>query len=90
MSSTGNTSPTSTILKALGDQLLGNIEGNAAALVRAFLTNVKANPTTQNVMAQGAILQVSALLQLPNLEQSAITELADAGLAALDTLKPAT
>lgn len=89
MSSSGKSSPTSAILKALGDQLLANVEGGAAALLHGFLTNVKANPTPQNVVAQGAILSASALLQLPNLEQAAITELADAGLAALDTLKPA-
>lgn len=72
----------------LGKQLVSDVEGNVAGLLNAFFTNVKSNPTSQNVVAQGAILSASALLQLPNLEAAAISHFADTGLAALELLKP--
>lgn len=85
--------PTQPIFDALGTALLSNIEGPAFTLLGNFLSAVKANPTPQNVLAQGAILAASAPLQLPNLEQSAITDLANAGeqlLALAKASAPAT
>lgn len=74
------------IFQKVGEQLLNDAGGNAKSLLTAFFTNVKANPTTQNVIAQGAILAATAPLQLPNLEQEALGQVADAGLALLDLL----
>lgn len=90
MSSTGTPSPVQVLFSQLGKALLTDVEGNAAGLLHAFFTNVKANPTTQNVVAQGAILAASAPLQLPNLEQESIGQLADTGLALLALVKPST
>ena len=84
---TTSTSPISALFTSLGNQLLTDVEGNALGLLSAFFTNVKANPTPQNVVAQGAILSASALLQLPNLEQEGISQLADTGLATLSLVK---
>lgn len=78
----------SDLFNTLGKELLADVEGNASGLLEAFFTNVKATPSVQNVLAQGAILQASALLQIPNLEASAISQFADTGLAALAALKP--
>ena len=82
------TNPLSTLFTVLGNQLLTDVEGNAASLLTAFFQNIKATPSVQNVLAQGAILQASALLQLPNLENEAISQLADTGLSALAAIKP--
>lgn len=87
MSSSSTPSPVAALFKNLGDQLLTDVEGNVSALLSAFFNNVKATPTPQNVVAQGAILAGSALLQLPNLEAAGISQLADTGLAALALVK---
>ena len=79
--------PIGDLFSSLAAQLLTDVEGNAAGLLSAFFKNIQATPTTQNVMAQGAILAGSALLQLPNLEGEAISQLATTGLQAL-TLIP--
>ena len=79
----------SDLFNTLGKQILTDVEGNASGLLVAFFTNIKATPSIQNVLAQGAILQASALLQLPNLETQAIAQFADTGLAALASLKSA-
>lgn len=71
--------PAQAIFGTLGQHLLADIEGPAFGLLSSFLTNVAKNPTTQNVLAQGAILAASAPLQLPNLEQSSISDFAAAG-----------
>ena len=84
------TNPLSALFTTLGNNLSADVTGNATGLLTAFLTNVKATPTPQNVAAQGAILAASAMLQLPNLEQEGITQLADTGLAALALVKPPT
>jgi hypothetical protein len=80
------TSAFQTIFQHVGAQLLSDVEGNASSLLTAFFTNIKANPTTQNVVAQGVVLAASAPLQLPNLEQAALSQIADAGLALLALL----
>lgn len=67
------------LFQALGTQLLTDTEGNAKDLLNAFFNNVKATPTPQNVIAQGAILAASAPLQLPNLEAEAIGQIATVG-----------
>ena len=82
--------PISSLFTTLGNELIKDVTGNAAGLLTAFLTNVKATPTPQNVAAQGAILAASAMLQLPNLEAEAIGQLADTGLAALAQAKTPT
>lgn len=83
-------SPISSLFTTLGNELIKDATGNAAGLLTAFLTNVKATPTPQNVAAQGAILAASAMLQLPNLEAEGIGQLADTGLAALALIKAPT
>lgn len=82
--------PIQTLFSQFGTQLVGDAFGNVHNLLSAFFTNVKANPTPQNVAAQGAILTASALLQLPNLEQQAISQAADTGTALLAAIKPPT
>lgn len=90
MSSSGSTSnPTKALFDALGAHLLADVESPAFTLLGNFLANVKANPTTQNVLAQGAILAASAPLQLPNLEQSSISDLATTGEELLALAKAA-
>lgn len=92
MSSTGTPAPSSAsdlfhiLLTNLGDDLFKD----GAGLLTQFFTNIKANPTTQNVIAQGAILAASAPMQLPNLEQAAIGQVADTGLALMALSKPST
>ena len=83
-------SPTSALFSAFGNLLLSDVTGNATGLLTAFLKNVQATPTPQNVAAQGAILAASAMLQLPNLEAEGIQQLATTGLAALATVKTPT
>ena len=75
-----------TLLTNLGDDLFKD----GAGLLNTFFTNVKANPTTQNVLAQGAILAASAPMQLPNLEQASIGQLADTGLELMSLVKVST
>ena len=89
MTTTPSTSPAQTIFGVLGQHLLSDVESPAFGLLGAFLTAVQKNPTTQNVLAQGAILAASAPLQLPNLEQSGISDLASAGQALLALAKQA-
>jgi len=87
MSSTGTTSPLQTLFAQLGNELISDAFSNASGLLNAFFTNVKGNPDPQNVVAQGAILAASAMLQLPNLEKEAIGQVADTGLALLAQIK---
>lgn len=75
-----------TIFKTLGQQLLSDVEGTSKGLLVGFFTNIKANPTPQNVIAQGALLQAAALLSGPNLEQAAISQLADDGLSLTNSI----
>lgn len=65
-----------------------DIVGAGSGLLNNFFTAVKANPTQQNVIAQAALLMVTAPLTLPNLEAKAISDFANAGLA-LSALIPA-
>jgi len=74
--------------QTLGNQLLGDVEGILSSQIAAFFTNVKANPTPQNVVAQGVVLQASLLLSGPTLEQAGISQLATDGLALLAQIKP--
>jgi hypothetical protein len=74
--------------KTLGNQLLTDVEGVLTSQVVAFFTNVKANPTTQNVLAQGVVLQASLLMQGPTLESAAISQIASDGLALVAQIKP--
>lgn len=85
---TATPNPFQTLFAQFGNELVGDAFGNAHGLLSAFFNNVKANPTTQNVVAQGAILTASAMLQLPNLEQQALGQAADTGLALLAVIKP--
>jgi hypothetical protein len=92
VTATGAVSASSTALQAvlaqLGNELLSDVEGVGFTLLTGFFTAIKSNPSPQNVAAQATILVASALVQLPNLEQSGIAQLADAGLAAINALKP--
>lgn len=85
-----NASPLQNIFKTIGADLVADVKGAGFALLTTFFSNVKANPSPQNVAAQGAILAASAILQLPNLEQEGITQLADIGQSSLSTLSPTT
>lgn len=64
----------------LGTLLVADIFSVNNTLLENFFNNLKANPTVQNAVAQGALLAASAPLQLPNLEQTAIGQVADIGL----------
>lgn len=88
MTTASTPSPFQALFASFGNELIGDAFGNAHGLLSAFFTNVKANPQPSNVVAQGAILTASAMLQLPNLEQQAISQAADTGLALLDIIKP--
>lgn len=86
------TTPTTTsslfsnLLTQLGDDLFVNGQG----LLTAFFTNIQANPSTQSVIAQAAILAATAPLQLPNLEKDAISQVAATGLQLVQQLTPPT
>lgn len=87
---TTTTTPTPTPLQAtltlIGNQLKADVLGVAKSGLVNFFTNVKANPTVQNVAAQGALLQASLLLSAPTLEQESISQVAQDALDLLNKL----
>ena len=89
MSSSGTTDIQSTLqalFTTIGQQLLGDATGVSKGLLLSFFQNVQKNPTIQNVMAQGAILQASFLLSGPTLEAQAIAQIAADGIAMVNKL----
>jgi len=88
MSSTGTGTQTDiqALFSTIGQQLLGDATGIAKGLLITFFTNVQKNPTIQNVLAQGAILQASLLLSGPTLEAQSIAQIAADGLGFLNKL----
>ena len=71
------------IFDTLGADALGSVEGP----VRAALTSIQANPSAENIVAQGSALAVSLPAALPSLGSAAAQQLASDGLALLDGLK---
>lgn len=90
MTTTPAPSPESVLFSGLLQSLANDIFASGSGLLTAFFTNVQKNPTTQNVIAQGAILAASAPMQLPNLEQAALSQVATTGLALVALIKPPT
>lgn len=75
-----STSVAGALFHSLFSQLGGDIAANGKGLLTNFFNSVIKNPTAQNVVAQGAILAASAPMQLPNLEQESIGQIAQVGL----------
>lgn len=61
----------------------------AAVPLRAALTNIQANPSIQNAVAQGAVLAVALPAALPNAEKTAISAVAGEALTFLNIVFPA-
>lgn len=80
-------SPVQSIFTALGNELILDAVTNADSLLKSFFTNVAANPTTANVVAQSLLVAAQAPLTLPNLETVAIQQAAQAGLALTALIK---
>lgn len=78
---TTDTSAAATLFQDLLHSIGADALTGGVGLLNAFFTNIKANPSTQSVIAQAAILVASAPLQLPNLENVVIGQIADTGLA---------
>lgn len=91
MSQTGSastTTPEAALLNQLLTQLGGDLFSTGSGLLISALTSIQANPTPQNVIAQGVQIALVAPLQLPNLEKEAIGQIAATGLQLLALGKP--
>lgn len=86
MTTTSTPSPLSATVALVGSQLKGDVLGIAKSGLVNFFTNVKSNPTVQNVAAQGALLQATLLLSAPTLEQESISQVAQDGLDLLNKI----
>lgn len=76
------------VLQGLIGQLLAEATGEGRALLGNALANVVANPSTQNVIAQGAAIALVAPTLLPGIEAEAIKRSAQAGQELLALLEP--
>jgi hypothetical protein len=74
-------------LKGIFDTLGEDALAAAEAPLRTALTSIQANPSVENIAAQGAALAVSLPAALPTLGSTAAQQLATDGLALLDGLK---
>lgn len=82
------TSQAASLFKQLGTLLIADVFNSSNTLLEDFFTSLKATPSIQNAMAQGAILAMKAPLQLPNLEAQALAQVADIGLQLTALAKP--
>lgn len=84
------TTPTATaqsIFTTLGNQLLQDATTTGQSLLEGYFTAINNNPTSANVVAQSLLIAAQAPLALPNLETTAIQQVAQAGLALVALLK---
>ena len=78
------------VLQGIFSTLEGDALQSAAVPLRNALTSIEKNPSPSNVIAQGALLTVALPLALPNLESTAVGQLATEGLKLLGQYVPPT
>jgi hypothetical protein len=72
---TGTTLALGTFLQSLITIVKTDALKDGLPIISAFFANISANPTQANIVAQLAVLEVSLMAALPNLESDIIKDL---------------